>query len=395
MHVRYPVWLRFAERPGAGVFAILFVVESAARASLSTVITLQALAILQEPRDVSLMFSVVGLAGLAASFLIPGLVRIVGRRWVYSLGAGLLILAPLLFLTLVLAGLVSGMLLRVFGVACLSITTSLYIMQYINKRDLTRAEPLRLQASAAAWTIGPAFGVVLYESLGPAWAYGFSAACAAALLVVFWIFRLSDNPAIQAATRPPPSPAKSIGRFLAQPRLRLAWLITFGRSSWWVFFFIYAPLYMVEAGWGATKGALLVSAGNAMLFLTPIFGNLGARFGLRPVLCGAFLAAGGATFLAGIFFGSPIAVSVFLVLGALSCVALDAVGNIPFLRSVHPYERPQMTTVFRTYIDASELLPPAFFALLLSYLDLQAVFLAAGLAMVAFAFWPRYLPRRM
>jgi len=110
---------------------------------------------------------------------------------------------------------------------------------------------------------------------------------------------------------------------------------------------------------------------------------------------GAFLALGATTALAGLAFASSAWVIVFLLAGSLSCVALDAVGNIPFIRSVHAYERPQMTTVFRTYIDASELVTPALFAVVLTVWDLQGVFILCGVAMATFAFWPRYLPRGM
>lgn len=395
MHVRYPLWLRAIDRPGAASLALLFALESSARALLSTVITLQGLAILQSARDLSLMFALVGVTGVIGSFAIPLLIGRLERRRVYTLGALLVMAASALLALVTLEGQLLGMLVRVFGVACLSITTSLYIMQYINKRDLTRSEPMRLQVSAIAWTVGPAFGVFLYKAFGPLWTYGLSMVLAGALLAYFWFLRLGDNPVIRAAKRPPPSPLGSIGRFVAQPRLRLAWLITFGRSCWWVFFFVYAPVYMVQSGQGETDGALLVSAGNAMLFLTPIFGSLGRRYGLRRVLSLAYLVCGAATLAAALFFGFPLAVALCMTLGALCCVALDAVGNIPFLRAVHPYERAEMTTVFRTYIDASELLPPLLFALVLSLFDLRAVFVVMGLAMVAFALWPRFLPRRM
>jgi len=395
MHVRYPVWLRFADPPGAFVFASLFALESFSRAVLSTVITLQALALFETTRDVSLIFSLVGVTALIASFSIPSLVRRLSRRAVYSLGAGLLIVAAVLLATITMTGQISGMLVRVFATACLSITASLYIMQYINRRDLTRAEPMRLQFSALAWTAGPWLGVWLYETHGSTWAYSASAVAALLLLTVFWILRLTEHPAVRPAAKPPPSPLRSIGRYLSQPRLRLAWAITFGRSCWWVFFFIYAPVYMIRAGHSGEEGALLVSAGNAMLFLTPAFGRLASRYSLRLVMMGAFLALGATTALAGLAFASSAWVIVFLLAGSLSCVALDAVGNIPFIRSVHAYERPQMTTVFRTYIDASELVTPALFAVVLTVWDLQGVFILCGVAMATFAYWPRYLPRGM
>lgn len=395
MHVRHPIWLRLAERPGAAVFASMFTIESAARAILSTVITVQALTLLHDARSVSILFSLVGITGLSASFAIPLLVRHSSRRTVYSLGGMLLVGAGIALALVTVPGQIVGMLMRVFGAACLNVTTSLYIMQYIAKRDLTRSEPMRLQFSAAAWTLGPWAGVTLYTTLGPLWAYGCSIAAALTLLAVFWLLRLTENPALPKANRPPPTPLRSIGRYLAQPRLRLAWLITFGRSTWWVFFFIYTPIYLIKAGHSPQFGAAAVSAGNALLFLTPVFGRLGAKLGIGRVLSAAFLFTGSATVAAGLLFDIPIAAIACLLLGALGCTAMDALGNIPYMRAVHPYERPEMTTVFRTYLDFSELLTPAFFAALLTIADLQTAFVAFGLVNASFAIWPRFLPKRM
>jgi hypothetical protein len=76
-------------------------------------------------------------------------------------------------------------------------------------------------------------------------------------------------------------------------------------------------------------------------------------------------------------------------------MVLDGLGNIPFLRAVKPFERPQMATVFRTYIDLSDLLPAALYSVLLSFFDIRVVFLAAGLWMLVAAAVARHLPRSM
>lgn len=395
MHVRYPVGLTTVPAPGAGTFALLFAVESIARALLATVISLQALALLGDARDVSLLFTTVGVTGLVASLFLPRLVQLLGRRWVFTIGTVTLAGAALALATLSLPGQLAGMLLRVLGAAALSIVSSLYILQYIRRDELTRSEPLRLQASAAAWTLGPATGVWIYEHAGPVWTYSLSAATALALLACFWVLRLREAGPIVPANAPPPDPVRNVRRFFAQPRLRLAWSIALGRSSWWVFFFIYVPIYMVQSGHPAIAGALVVSAGNAMLFLTPLFGRLAMRFGIRPVVRGAFFTCALGTVLCALAYDSPLLVAGLLLAGALSCVALDALGNIPFLRSVRVYERAQMTSVFRTYIDVSEIAVPALLAVLLSFFDLRIAFLTTGLAMLSFAHFSGYLPRRM
>ncbi|MFZ5790550.1 MAG: MFS transporter [Pseudomonadota bacterium] len=390
-----PLWLRAVSRPGAVVFAIMFTLESFARALIATLIPLQAYALLQEARDVSLLYTAVGIVGLASSFAIPFLIRRFRRRWVYSAGVAALIAAALLLATATLLGQVGAMLARAFGAAAVNITLSLYVMDYIRRRDLVRSEPLKLMFSAGAWTLGPGLGVWLYGHAGPGTAEALSAASALLLLIYFWYLRISENPAVAAATRPPPNPFAAIRRFVSQPRLRLGWFIPFGRSCWWAMFFVYPALYMVQAGKGELAGALLVSAGNAMLFATPLFGRVAARIGIRRPIIGAFVGLGALTILAGLLYDQPWLAAAALLAGSAFCCVLDSFGNIPYMRAVRPLERPQMTTVFRTYIDLSDLLPQAFYSLLLSFFDVRAVFFACGLFMLVEAAVALNIPKKM
>lgn len=397
MHVRHPMWLAAVARPGAAAFALLFTLESIARATLATVIPLQAYAALESSRAVSLMFTCVGAAGLTGSLLVPLLIRRMPRRFVYTLGALGLVAAAALFALDGRAGLLAGLIVRVLGVACLNVVLNLYIMDTIPRGELVRSEPLRLAVSGGAWSLCPSLGVFLYGRFGAPAADGLSAAAALVLLATFWALRLSDHPAIAPARQPPPNPLRNIGRFLGQPRLRLGWLIAFGRSSWWSQFFTFAPLYMVTSGQSALASAALISLGNAAVLLTVLVGRLALRVGVRQVIVGAYLLAGMTTLAAALLVpvGAPLAVAGLLLIAALWVSGLDAVGNIPFLRAVRARERPQMTAVFRTYIDLSDLLPSAVFALLLSFFGLESVFAATGLSMLVIGLVARRLPRAM
>ncbi|QEX20771.1 MFS transporter [Hypericibacter adhaerens] len=390
-----PMWLRAVSRPGAIVFAIMFTLESFARGLIATIIPLQAYALLQHARDVSILYTAVGLVGLASSFGIPFLIRRFKRRWVYTAGAAALLVAALLLATATLTGQIGAMLARAFGAAALNITLSLYVMDYIRRKDLVRSEPIRLMVSAAAWTIGPAFGVWLYSEVGHGVAELLSAASCALLLLYFWYLRLTENPAVAAATRPPPNPIATIRRFVAQPRLRLGWFVPFARSCWWAMYFVYPPLFLVQAGKGDFAGALLVSLGNAMLFVTPLFSRMAARSGIRRPIIVGFIGLGVLTTAAGFMHGWPWIAAGTLLAGSAFCCLLDAFGNIPYMRAVRPLERPQMTTVFRTYIDLSDLMPQAFYSVLLSFFDIRAVFIACGLFMFVAAAVALKIPKRM
>ncbi len=396
-NVRHPIWLPAANQPGAWAFATLYSVESISRASLASIVPIQAYDLLKDEQEVSLLFFAVGVAGIVATLFAPYLFRQIPRRYIYTGGALALVVASAALATHTLAGQAAGMFCRVFGASTLSIVLNLYIMEFIPRHRVVRSESLRLALSTLSWAVGPGLGVWLYTAFGPIAPFLWSGSWALVLIAIFWLFRLSSSPAISPGPLKPVRPLRNVARFVAQPRLRLAWLIAFGRSCYWSTFFIYAPILMVATGEGKLSGGLIVSAGNALLFLAIPWGRLGGKVGVRTVVVVAFVSAAVAAVLAGLAGAAhPWGAALFLLCGVAFAVALDAVGSAPFLRSVRAYERPQMTAVYRTYLDMSELLPPLIYAAILGFTGLGGVFLTLGAfcAICAWFSW-RHLPRSM
>ena len=396
-HVRHPIWLPAVRPADARTFATLYAIESFARATVSSVIPIQAYEILQSEQTVSILYTAVSLTGLSVTLFMPLLIRRFARRWVYTAGAVLLAIGSLFFVTHTLAGQALGMLARVMGASALSITLNLYIMDHIRKTDFMQAESLRMALSMFAWTGGPTLGIWLYTRYGVYVAHGAVAVFALCLLALFWFYRLSDNTMIAPGKSRAANPLANIGRFIAQPRLRLAWLIAFGRSCFWTTFFVYGPLFMVITGQGELAGGLLVSAGNALLFVAIFWGRAGKRFGARKVIVLAFCCMAMVLWAAGaIGAAAPLVTAGLLLAGALFTIALDALGSTIFMRAVHSYERPQMAAVYRTYLDFSEFTPPLVYSVMLSFFGLGSVFATLGvlLTVCALVAW-RYLPKGM
>lgn len=385
-------WVERFRTPGVVVFATMDVLDSMARACLVTVIPLQALDAFQDSRDVSLAFTFGAVAGFLALFAIPGLTRRFRRRFVYTLGVVLVIAAAGALATATQAGVTAAIFLRTFATSCIIITVQLYVLEFIRRRDFVRLEPIRIMAVGVPWTVGPYLGVYLYGEVSPLAVYGFSAACAALVLVYFWWLPLRGG---ATAPKPPLAPWGNVLRYVVQPRLRLAWLLAFGRSSWWAMYFIYVPLYMVEAGPGEQIGALFISVGNATLLISPVFGWLARRYRVRPVIRLAFAALGAMTVAAGLTAHSPYLAGLFLLLGTIPAVCLDSLVIIPFYRAVHAYERPEMTTVYSTWRDLSNLATPGVAAIVLSFGPLPWVFVALGVSMFVYGWFCRYVPRGM
>jgi MFS family permease len=372
-------------------------VESISRASLASIVPLQAYDLLKDEQRVSFLYFAVGMAGIVATLFAPVFIRHIPRRFVYTGGALMLIAACVLLATFTLEGQSVGMFLRIIGANLLSITLNLYIMDFIPKQQFVRSESLRLALSTMSWAIGPGFGVFLYVRFGHIAPYVWSGFWALALIALFWWLRLSGSVAVRPGTLRPSNPIASIRRFLAQPRLRLAWLIAFGRSCYWSTFFIYAPILMVATGQAKLSGGIIVSVGNALLLFAVWWGRLGSRIGVRAVAAFSFVGIAALSLLAGLAGEAhPWTAALLLLAGANFAVALDAVGSAPFLRAVRVYERPQMTAVYRTYLDVSDLLPPLIYAIILGFTGLGGVFAALGIfsAICGAIVW-RYLPRSM
>ena len=394
---RDPAWLPAALQPGAFAFALLFTIESISRASIISVVPIQAYDLIQDEQRVSVFYFVMGAFGMCATLCAPIVFQRFPRRYVYTGGVLLLVAACALFATHTLAGQAAGQFLRIVAASTVAITLNLYIMEYIPKQGLVHSESLRLTLGTLAWTLGPSIGVWLYVRYGFVAPYLWSAAWALILIALFWWLRLSGSTAIRPGKLRPANPIANIRRFAAQPRLRLAWLIAFGRSCYWMTFYVYGPILMVVTGEGKLAGGLIVSAASALLVFSFAWGRLGNRFGVRRVVVGAFVALAAAAILAG-FTGEtyPWITAFALLAGMNFAVALDAVGNVPYLRAVHPYERPEMTAVYRTNLYLSDLLPAFVYSIILGFTGLGGVFVALGLfsAFCAWQSW-RHLPRSM
>jgi predicted MFS family arabinose efflux permease len=395
MEIRFPMWLRVVDRPGANVFAILSATEAFSRALIAGIIPLEAYALLESARNVSIAYTVIGMVALLASFAVPLVIRAVRRKWVFSAGCRFWVVAPLLMLAGAAMPFVAALQFRALAVVCVNISLNLYILDYIRRKDFVTAEPRRLAFMGVAWFVGPGLGIWLYKTVGLLAVCVPSAGFAVLAVAYFWLLRMQENPAVAPATRKPPMPWHNIRRFALQPRLRLAWVIPFARSAFWTTFFVYPPLYIVKTGGDEMLAAAMLSGGQGILFLAPVAGRLGARYGIRRMIVGALLFTGGLSILAGVTQPAPLVLAGIFFVACLGSVTLDALGNIPFLRSVHPYERSEMTSVFRTYIEMSQLLPAAIYAGLLLVLPIGSVFVALGVLMVGTAGLATYLPRRL
>ena len=393
--IHYPILLHNVEEAKAATFVRLFTLEAICRALLATIVPLLAYKYLQDAQKVSLLYLVLNVIGLAVGLAMPLLLQAVARRWIVTLGCFLYILAGFALAQTGLTGLVIGLSGQVLGTALLELTVNLYLMDHIPRRELNSFEPKRLLFAGMCFALGPWLGVWLHNNLSERSPFYVVSFVALVLAIYFWKQRLGDRDALKPAVGPPANPFRFLRRYLAQPRLVLAWVLAAGRNGWWMMFFVYSPIFVSEAGLDPEIGGALVSLGVAPMLFVRYWGWLGAYFGIRRLLVASYIGCGAFTIAAGFMASEPWVAIALLWTSALVATVIDGAGNVPFLRAVHPFERNEMTSVFMTFRYATSLLTPALFAIVLAVLPLDFVFVVGGGVAVAMGLLSTYLPRRL
>jgi hypothetical protein len=247
--------------------------------------------------------------------------------------------------------------------------------------------------AATAWTLGPMSGVWLYHHWAPApflVAGGFSVV----LMVTFWVLRLGNGKQIARAKRPAVNPLGYLGRFFSQPRLIAGWMFAVMRSCGWWVYVVYLPIFCIEAGLGDKVGGIALSITNALLFAAPALNRLARRLSVRRSVRTAFGICGALFTAAGLLAFLPWVTVALVMSGSVFLVALDVVGGLPFLMSVKPSERTEMSAVYSSFRDVSGIVTPGMAWLVLWVAPLPGIFVAAGVGLLsAWAVAGRLHPR--
>lgn len=388
-----PLALRHSPTPRIEHFALLAGLEAAVRGTLISAMPLAVYAALKDAQATSLVYFLAGIVALIWGLMVPWATRLIPRRWAYTGGC-------LLYLC--------GMALAILGtwwsvplsLACNAMATATtfvcfnaYVLDYVDRANLGRSQSTQMVYAAAPWAIGPLTGVWLNDRWAPA-PFLLAGAFAVTLLVVFWILRLGNGKQIQRARRPAVNPLGYLGRFFRQPRLIAGWWFAVMRSCGWWVYVVYLPIFSIEAGLGDKVGGIALSITNALLFAAPAINRIGRRLSVRRSvrvafgLCGIlFLAAGLLAVLPWATVALTMAASIFLVM-------LDVVGGLPFLMSVKPSERTEMSAVYSSFRDVSSILTPGAAWLVLWVAPLPGIFVAAGAGLlVSWAVAGRLHPR--
>lgn len=395
MFDRRPAALLVVSGRAGESFARLNALEGIARSLLMGVIPLLALEVLGSKEMVTRAYLLASILTLTITLNFAALERLLQRRWVVTLGVACTMIA----MTILLLGdgpiMALGIGLQQAAASLFSVCLSLYIMDYIGKRELIYTETRRMLYAGIVWMVGPTLGLWLWENAA-SWApFALTVFAAVGMLSYFWYLRLGHGKGIQKARSRPANVFKIIPRYFKQRPLRIAYWITMSRSIFWVTLFIYGPIYVIEARLPTWVAGGLLSLASALLLISPLIRRFAGRVGTRLTIIYALVLIGSSMLML-YFIGEPKLIGlVFWVSAALGGVTLDVLGNIPFMRMVKPRERIEMTMIFSTWREGSQLLTPLMASLVLLFAPFEIFYVLLALFLFGAAIKASYLPRRL
>lgn len=395
MFDRRPAALLVVSGRAGESFARLNALEGIARSLLMGVIPLLALEALGSKEMVTRAYLLASILTLAITLNFAMLERLLQRRWVVTLGAACTMIA----MTILILGegmiMALGIGLQQAAASLFSVCLSLYIMDYIGKQELIYTETRRMLYAGIVWMVGPILGLWLWENAA-SWApFALTVFAAASMLSYFWYLRLGHGQGIQKARSHSVNVIKIIPRYFKQRPLRIAYWITMSRSIFWVTLFIYGPIYVIEAKLPVWVAGGLLSLASALLLISPLIRRFAGRVGTRLTIIIALVLAGSSMLML-YAIGEPKPIGlVFWVSAALGGVTLDVLGNIPFMRMVKPRERIEMTMIFSTWREGSQLLTPLLVSTVLLFAPFEIFYVLLALLLFGAAIKASFLPRRL
>ncbi len=395
MFDRRPAALLVVSGRAGESFARLNALEGIARSLLMGVIPLLALEVLGSKEMVTRAYLLASILTLTITLNFAALERLLQRRWVVTLGVACTMIA----MTILLLGdgliMALGIGLQQAAASLFSVCLSLYIMDYIGKRELIYTETRRMLYAGIVWMVGPTLGLWLWENAA-SWApFALTVFAAVGMLSYFWYLRLGHGKGIQKARSRPANVFKIIPRYFRQRPLRIAYWITMSRSIFWVTLFIYGPIYVIEARLPTWVAGGLLSLASALLLISPLIRRFAGRVGTRLAIIISLVLVGSSMSILYVI-GEPKPLGlIFWVSAALGGVTLDVLGNIPFMRMVKPRERTEMTMIFSTWREGSQLLTPLMVSIVLLFAPFEIFYVLLALLLFGAAIKASFLPRRL
>ena len=395
MPIRPPIRIAQERTPSGFTLAGIYGLDNISRAVISSVLSINGLELFGSAYGLSISLFISSLVCIPIILSGGFLIAILSRKVLFSLSCIIAFLSVPLFLLNTPEGFIFANVLRMSTAGIIMMCISLYTMDFISKSQLANAESRKILMAGFAYVIFPGIGTWSYVNIGQEAPFLLSGIFIILLAAVFWFLRIKEAKQIEKPNTIHLSIRRNLLKYFRNPHMRIAYLIAVTRSSAWVIFFIYGPVYLLNLGVETQYIGFIIGAIISILFFSSYFAQLATYIGIRQTIFYSFLLSGTCFFLVGSVSPSISLGILLLAFATLGIDMLDIIGNIPFMRMVTPKIRTEMTTVFSTWREFSLVLAPGVSAIILTVFSVSGVFSALGFVLIGSAYLTKGMPLRV
>ncbi len=270
---------------------------------------------------------------------------------------------------------------RSFFLVSIYFTIALFIRHYAAQNNLGKFEGMHYTVSNLAWLIGPLLGATIATKSGISTVFLLGSIFPAAALILVIMHPLREDKLISNNHN---HTFENIASYFKDKDLRNLYLISLGLMMWWAAIYTFAPLFIIDSGFGTDFiGYLFFAIAIPLILLEVPIGKLADRYGFRKYLFYGLIIIGICALLT--YFFSPLIVLVLLVLAGFGAAMLEPLRDAYLFKMVKPEELTQRFAVYRTSGEVGQIIGPIIFSTILLISGFKYFYSIVGLVILFFS----------
>lgn len=276
----------------------------------------------------------------------------------------------------------------IMRVTCMTlffIILAIFVRDFATEKEVALAEGRFYLFTNIGWVIGPITGGLLAKTYGTEAAFIFASFCYLILVALFFQQHLVvKNPLIHHRKEMPTiagSFQKNIRDFFREPKLRQAFLVSFGMYFWWSISAIYMPLALTNLGYSQDIVGLVFSLSVVPLILLEFHATDGARrFGVRRYILMGFAIL--SVMLVMFTKASPSLLIKLMIIINVGAAFIEPNKEVFFFKVVKQEDEERFYGIYNAAYPVAYIIAPTFGSLLLASFGINGIWIGSAFVFI-------------
>ena len=251
------------------------------------------------------------------------------------------------------------------------------------KESVSKNEGLIFTFLNLGWILGPLIGGFLMSRFGFNMVFFVSSFIVLFTLILFY---LSNTKVRNFNNQEKDNIFVNVLEFFRDKERRKIYFLTSGVSNWWIFIYLFIPLYIVDRGLDVRwVGYFLLAVAVPLIILEYWFSEITSKYGFKKIFALGFLFVSIISFL-GFFINSIFLLMGILVLASVGMAMVEPTTESYFLKIENKKQMNRFYGPFSTSRDGGQFIGKVISSLILAFLSFKFLFIFYGLVMLLMFF---------